>query len=73
MMLPLPTPDAAHSEPLSPVLVEFVDRFIADSKASLKLFLTFTCDRDGHRPVARWRGDRLRCWKCQRCGEETLP
>lgn len=28
------------------------------------------CDRDGHSRVARWRGNALRAWRCQRCGRE---
>lgn len=60
------TLDPAETTAIENLLRGRLDRYRAHAPGAL-------CKRDGHRPVARWRGQALRCWRCTRCGEERQP
>lgn len=75
-MLRLPTPTSAFdalTEAELSGLKAFIHAQAAPYRAAWRPSQADTCHRDGHRPVARWRGQALRCFRCTRCGQETQP
>lgn len=78
MILPFPLLiEHDHGARLTPAEVASLKAFIHGQpdrfRAPFRLSSAELCVRDGHRPVARWRGVALRCFRCQRCGQEKQP